>query len=389
MQQNAVARAAIIRRAIRRQQQIFSRTFNPANETVLSVVPQNVGLLLGFWVEVSASVAIGTGTATDEDANLTAWGPANLLREVRYDDLSNNTRIQTTGAFLHFTNTAKRRAPMLVTRTNTAYPFAYGNTFATQIQQATDPLLSASPGTGTIKTIFWVPIAYSELDLRGAEFLAVYNATAKLELTMASSAQAFVAATADPTDAVYQYEANGSGGVISEYTVTVHQVYYDQIPQINGAPFLPVMDLSTVYILNKSSLQTPTVNQDYPIPYANFRAFLSTFVIYDNQTGGAYPTAGTDIDHWALATANFTNIFKYPGYFPGVYSRLTIEDDFPTGVYYFDSRDKPLNSNQWGNLQLILNASTVNTGASPRVAWEMFAQTRTLVGASSLPGGAM
>ena len=128
-------------------------------------------------------------------------------------------------------------------------------------------------------------------------------------------------------------------------------------------------------------------NNEFPIPYANFRSFLSTTVIYDNQTGGAYPTAGSDIGYWTLQTANFTNIFKYNPYFPGIYSRLAIGDDFPKGAYYFDTRSKPINTIQFGNQQLIISPSTVNTNANLKIGWEMFAVTNTLVGAASLAGG--
>ena len=151
---------------------------------------------------------------------------------------------------------------------------------------------------------------------------------------------------------------------------------------------LPIVDLSTLYMLNNTTLTGMVSGNDFPIPYANFRSFLSTLVIYDNQTGGAYPAAGTDINYWSLQTANFTNIFKYVPQFSTMYARLAIGDDFPLGAYYFDSRSKPINTIQFGNQQLILNpAGTVNTNANAKVGWEMFAITNTLVGAASLAGG--
>jgi len=166
-------------------------------------------------------------------------------------------------------------------------------------------------------------------------------------------------------------------------------VYYDQIPtDQRGNQLLPVVDLSTLYMLTNTTVSGMVSGNDYPIPYANFRSFLSTVVIYDNQVSGVYPAAGTDITYWELQTANFTNIFKYPSWFPGVFARDAIGDDFPLGMYYFDSRKKPINTIQFGNQQLILNPKgTVNTGAAALVGWEMFAITNTLVGAASLAGG--
>lgn len=379
---NLANRQAIVASALLRQQEIFSQTFDPANLTVLNIQPRYAGLILGFYVEVSATLTLGTANAL-----LTAWGPANLIQQARFDDLSNNTRIQTTGWHLNAVNSAKQKQPFEVVRTNTSYPIGYGNTFTNNVAVAPATLTATG---GTAKMLFWVPLAYSKVDLRGAMWANVVNATAQLQLTMATSAQAFAAHTADPTSAVYQYDATGATGAITSYTVTVHQVYYDQLPvDKNGNQLLPVVDLSTLYMLTNTTVSGMVQNNDFPIPYANFRSFLSTTAIYDNQTGGAYPDAGTDIAYWELQTANFTNIFKYPGWFPTVFAREAIGDDFPLGTYYFDSRAKPINTIQFGNQQLVINPSTVNANANVKVGWEMFAITNTLVGAASLAGGGM
>ncbi len=380
---NLANRQAIVQSALRKQQQIFSETFDPATKTVLNIAPRYAGLILGFYVDVRADC-----TATENNYLRTQFGAANLIQQCRFDDLSNNTRIQTTGWHLNAINSAKAGMPYQSVRTiNTDYPVGYGEVFTADI--ATAPATMDDEATTHVAMLFWVPLAYSEVDLRGAMWANVVNATANLQLTMATSAQAFVGQTVDPTSAVYQADATGAGGTIVAYTVTVHQVYYDQLPtDTKGNQLLPVIDLSTLYMLNNTTVSGMVTNNDYPIPYANFRAFLSTVVIYDNQTGGAYNAAGTDITYWELQTANFTNIFKYPSWFPGVFARDAIGDDFPLGMYYFDSRKKPINTIQFGNQQLILNPKgTVNTGANALVGWEMFAITNTLVGAASLAGG--
>jgi len=379
---NLANRQAIVQSALRKQQQIFSQTFAPTSQTVLNIAPRYAGLILGFYVDVRATCTVGTNNYLR-----TQFGAANLIQQVRFDDLSNNTRIQTTGWHLNAINSAKSQRPyMSVDIINTDYPVGYGEVFTSDI--ATAPATLTTAGT-TIAMLFWVPLAYSEVDLRGAMWANVVNATANLQLTMATSAQAFVGHTADPTSAVYQADATGATGVITSYTVTVHQVYYDQLPtDTKGNQLLPVIDLSTLYMLNNTTVSGMVANNDYPIPYANFRSFLSTVVIYDNQTGGVYNAAGSDITYWELQTANFTNIFKYPSWFPGVFARDAIGDDFPLGMYYFDTRKKPINTIQFGNQQLILNPKgTVNTGAAALVGWEMFAITNTLVGAASLAGG--
>jgi hypothetical protein len=379
---NLANRQAIVSSALKKQQQIFTITQNPTAGVVFNIQPRYAGLILGFYVDVSATMTLGTNNGIR-----TAFGGSNFIQQVRFDDLSNNTRIQTTGWHINAINSAKAGVPYQSVGTiNTDYPVGYGETFTANI--ATTPATLTTAGA-TAHMLFWIPLAYSEVDLRGAMWANVVNATANLQLTMATSAQAFVGHTADPTSAVYQYDATGATGVITSYTVTVHQVYYDQLPtDQRGNQLLPVIDLSTLYMLQNTTVSGMVTNNDYPIPYANFRSFLSTIVIYDNQTGGAYNAAGTDINYWALQTANFTNIFKYPSWFPSVFARDAITTDFPLGMYYFDSRKKPINTIQFGNQQLILNPlGTVNTGANALVGWEMFAITNTLVGAASLAGG--
>lgn len=379
---NLANRQAIVQAALRKQQQIFSVTQNPTAGVVFNIQPRYAGLILGFYIDVRATMTLGTNNAIR-----TAFGAANLIQQVRFDDLSNNTRIQTTGWHINSINSAKGGQPYMSCDTiNTDYPVGYGEVFTADIAVGKATLTTAGQ---TMAMLFWIPLAYSEVDLRGAMWANVVNATANLQLTMATSAQAFVGNTADPTSAVYQYDGTGATGVITSYTITVHQVYYDQLPtDQRGNQLLPVIDLSTLYMLNNTTVTGMVTGNDFPIAYANFRSFLSTVVIYDNQTGGAYNAAGTDINYWTLQTANFTNIFKYPSWFPGVFARETINDDFPLGMYYFDSRKKPINTIQFGNQQLILNPKgTVNTGANALVGWEMFAITNTLVGAASLAGG--
>lgn len=378
---NLANRNAIIGSAIRRQQQIFQTTFNPTAGVVIDVSPRMAGLLLGFFVDISVDVDCGTNNYLR-----TQWGPANFLQQVRYDDLSNNTRIQTTGWHLNAVNTAKVKYPFLAVSDLNAYPVGYGNVLTANIAVAPATLTTAG---ATCKMTFWVPLAYSEMDLRGSEWINVVNATANLQLTMATTAQAFVAETADPTGAVYQADATGATGIINSYTVTVHQVYYDQLPidPRTRNPALPVLDLSTMYQLWNTTLSGVVTGQDFNIPYANFRSYLSTVVIYDNQVTGDYPAAASDLNYWELQTANFTNIFKYPGWFPGVYERLNFGTDTPLGSYYFSTRERPINTVQFGNMQLIMNPTgTVQAGANVRVGWEFFAVTNTLVGAASLAG---
>lgn len=118
--------------------------------------------------------------------------------------------------------------------------------------------------------------------------------------------------------------------------------------------------------------------------YSNFRSFLSTIAVFDN--GGSYGN-GSDVNYWSLASANFTNIFKLTPEIVALDGRMSIMSDMPLGTYLFESRDIPVNTINFGNMELNLNASTVNANARVLVGYEDFALVSQVVGASSLAAG--
>lgn len=389
MNANQAAEMLIRQQGIRMIQQIYSRTTNPANEPVLYVQPRPVGLILGFIVECVMTLADPDGAYA-----LTAFGPANVLQQIRFDDLSNVTRIQTTGWHLHCINSAKGGVPYAAVRTNTQYPVAFGNTFGGNLtsNQSQNVMQAAAVYDHThfaqgVQAMYWVPMAYSATDFRGAYYGNVVNSNAQLQLTFNPQAQAFVAAAGDPINAVYQSTAGTTGNWGTSCTVNVYQVWYDQLPVANGQPILPQWALAVIYDIKNSSNPGVTATNDFPISYSNWREFLSTVAIYDNPNAGTFPTAGSDINYWALQQANSTNILKYTPKYNGLFARSIVGDDFPTGVYYFDSRNKPISTVQFGNQQLILNASLANTGAKVLVGFEAFSYQNTIVGAASLSSG--
>ncbi len=243
-----------------------------------------------------------------------------------------------------------------------------------------------------LQMMYWVPTSYSMDDLRGSYYGNVVNANAQLQFTI--NPGAFVASTADPMSAVYQAIGASTGGALgTSFTVNVYQIYYDQLPvdQKTGQVILPYLSMSVIYDIKNSTFPGITVNQDFPIPYANFRDFLSTTVLYDNpgssDTAGILPVAGSDINYWALRQANALNIFKYTPKYTGVFARHIFKDDPPQGVYFFDSRNKPISTVAFGNMQLILNASVANTNAQALVGFEAFSYQNTIAAASSLSSG--
>lgn len=370
-QQNSLARQAILGSALKVTQQIAQGTIVPAQTPQISIQPRATGLLLGFFIEILATI---TNTAAAALA-LTPFNCANILSNITFTDLNNNQRINTSGWHLHFIDTVKAHRPFGSSMV-TDSPVKYGNNY-TPLAAPTPVAVSTS---AVVKMVYYVPLAYGPDDLRGSVYANVNNATAQLLLTI--NPAALGAAGADPTLLVY---TGNAAATVSSVSYTVSQVYYSQLPVAqNGAAVLPLTDLATVYELKVTTQTGLSAGQDFPYPYANFRQFQSTFAVYDN---GGVLNPGTDINSWKLQAANYTNIFQVDPTIVSIWTRQAIGTDMPSGVYYFDHRKKPLVTSQYGNLELVLNPITVGANSQVLYGTEAFALTNQVANAGSLAAG--
>jgi hypothetical protein len=310
---------------------------------------RNVGLIKRFFIEISAQVAQGAA----ETQTRTTLGGANILSQVILTDLNNQVRVQTTGWHLHFLATVRRQL---------AFGAAFTNSDTTGIGNNWGYQTVPSPVT-TAQNLRWfyeVPVSYSDTDLSGAIWANVNNATLNLQMTV--NPNFYVATGADATLAVYQ-SSTAQLGKINTMTITIYQNSLDQLPvnRRTGEALLPPLDLEYVYLLNNTNSTGLAANQDQALPYTNWRNFMSTFVIYDNA---GTLNLGTDTAYIAMQSANFTNIFKMDPFMFTLLTRTLINDDFAPGVYYTPTRSKPINTQQWGNMQLLFNPSAVTGGTS-------------------------
>lgn len=356
---------------------------NPANgNNVINVPFRAVGLIKGFVVKVNATIHNATGGVI----SLTDWNAANILSNVTLYDLDNYQRINTAGWYLNMLATAKEGFPHAAALLSTAMdsPVKYGNNFNVNNASAT----IADGADGTLQFYYWVPCAYSATDLRGAIFSGVVNATGQLQLTVNPTPG--VATASDGTLAVYKSAAASAATTVSSVTVQVYQVYLDQLPRYApgtpqaGAPILPPLAMATQYRINTTALTGPAVNQDFPVPFTNFQQFLSLGIIYD-QAGTL--AGGTDINYFAMSAANTYLPFKLDPTTQAFRGRHKILTDWPKGSYLFDFRGQPINTNQTGNMQLLLNAITAAAGTTVLCGFEALALTNTVLGAASLPAG--
>lgn len=360
--------------AVEMLQQIYTGTFTSGVGTQITVPLRNVGLVKRLLVKVTATVTAGA-----QNLSLTPWGAQNFWSNVIFTDFDNNQRINSQGWHCNIVSSAKRRRVFGAAFTSDT-PNGMANVFtATE----TAPTTINATTTGNIVHYLEVPLSYTDHDLRGALWANTTSATAQLQLT--ANAGMLVASGVDPTLAVYQ-SAGAAAGTLTTFTITIYQHYLDQIPRDkNGTPILPLLDLSYAYLLLNTSLGLPVANQDNLYAYPNFRQFLSTCAIYDNA---GTLNIGTDINYWALQSANFTNIFKYDPITAALLARDVLGDDMPKAGYYFDHRRRPIDTQQYGNMTLVFNPSSVG-GASANVllGLEMLAIRNLVMQAGSLMSG--
>jgi hypothetical protein len=373
-QANMMARNIVLDRSIDMWQSIFTTTLTgPVPGQVINVPIRNVGLIKRFVVEISGTIA----QSAAETLNRTAFGAANILSSIIFTDLSNQTRINTTGWHMHLLATVRRQMAFGAAFTNDS-PTGYGSNFAVSVMPA------AVTTAQNFRFFYEIPISYGDFDLRGAIYANVVNATMNLQLTINPN---FVAATGtNPTSSVY-LSTTAAQGTITNFQINVYQNYLDQLPVAKNGPILPIQDLSTAYLLNNTVATGISVGQDFTIPYANFRNFMSTFVIYDNF-GSAAPI-GSEINYWSIQSANYTNIIKIDPFIASLMTREIINDDVPAALartsYYFDHRRKPINTVQYGNMQLIANPAQVQTATSQMlVGFEALALINMITQAGSL-----
>lgn len=306
---------------------------------------RNVGAVKRLWVQLQMTVTAGA-----QDLTLTSWGLANAFSRIIFSDLANNQRINTTGDHLIDIASVKRRRPFLAAMTNDS-PFRMASTY-THVQAA--PTTITNGTSATVYLMMEIPFAYNDQNLTGVVFADVTQSNMFVNLTL--NPNFTVASTADPTLAVYQ-SAGAATGSVSAISIQIIQNYLDQIPRLqNGQPLVPPLDVGTAYLLNDASSGLAIANQDNTYSYTNSRQFLSTIVAYNNA---GTLNIGTDINYLAQQSANLTSIIKTGPQVIAAFGRNQLGDDMPKGKYYFDNRHRPIDTNQYGNQQIVVSPSSV------------------------------
>jgi P3 major capsid protein len=349
---------------------------NVAQGQTLTFNLNNVGLQTKLTVKVSGTLtAVAAETLTK-----TQWGLANIFSQVVLTDLSNIQRINTTGLHLFALATLRNRGAFGAAFLNDS-PVNMGSNFA--VCDGPNSLNAAS-GPQNFTMFFELPLAYHDEDLRGAIYSNVTNAQWRLQLTVNPNFIVGSGAT-DTLFNVFKSTAAVPASTLTNFNVVIYQHYLDQLPRgSNGQPIVPLFSLSWNYLIINTVSTGMVATQDFPVQYANFRTFLSTIAIFDN--GGAL-NAGSDVNYVAIQVANQTYLERLDAQMASLKTRNMIGDDYPPGTYVFDHRRWPIVTDQFGNTQFVLNASTVNASANLQMMYEMLSIQNQAINAGSLSAG--
>lgn len=384
---NAQIRNLIVASGLKRTSLETSQVINPVTQPIFQFQPRNVGLQVGFLVNVQFNVAVaGGGTPL----TLTPWGASNAFSEIIYDDLNNNRRIQTTGRHINQINTARSGIPFaavdaLATLGGNAYPVSYGSWYPSLISAA--PTIAAAANSD-VNMLYYLPLAYSDDDLRGGVFSNVVQATQNLQFALNQQTVGARSLT-NWLGSVYctANEATAPLNVtVGNFTISVWRIYYDQLPVGNNGYLLPTLDLQTIYDIKHTTLGAPISGQDYSMPFTNFRDFLATTYTFVNRsdTTGAFATEA-DVNYLTMQAANYTEMFRVPPRIAATWARSTFGLDMPRGSFYIPTRKKPISTVAFGNVSIVSNFANVQTGAFTDIGYEAFSLQNQVGGAQSLP----
>lgn len=358
-QQNAAMRTLLLSSAPRMRKNVITATGTNGTTTRLKLF--NVGVLTKLQLFVSASLTIGTATATPS-----AKAPWNLISRVRLTDYDGTDRINLSGLQLFMLNCVRTRAL-----------FGYHNTPASTAV-FTNPSVPTAVGAATVSFFIDIPLAFdvdnaiTQLqDLRGA--ILAQTAVGEMYLSID-----WISSLYTNNDVESLYSGGGTTTVVGNpttnfITVTMWQEYL--LPQAiggNGEVPLPPVDLMTVYELNGNlrSSDNLAVSTEKLLNYPNVRSVIGA---YFNYVQAGTMTAAKISQVRLIANGN--NVLQDYSEAAQLLTQrnyMYADNDTIPGCYFLSHRNKPIETALFGNVQAGLTPNTVGANPYVEVAWESF-----------------
>lgn len=346
--ENASLRAALLQSAPRMRKNVITAVAGTGQTTRLKLF--NVGVLTKLLLRVTADITIGTAIAVPSGK-----APWNLISRVRLTDYDGQDRVNLSGFQLWIINSVRQGAP-----------YGYNNMTAAITATFTNPQVPTAIGAGTIAFFIEIPVAFDVdnpivqlQDLRGA--IMAQTAVGEMYLNIDWTNSLY---TNNDVDSVYAGAATTTvvGASTNYITVTMWQDYL--MPQAigpGGAIPLPGIDLMTVYELtgNVRSSDNLANGSEKLLNYPNVRSVIGAYFGFVNN--GALSNAVSQFRQ----IANGNNILIDNTSLSQLFAqRQRLENDLAAGVYFQLSREHPIETALFGNVQIGITPNAAITGSA-------------------------
>lgn len=384
---NDQLRTLLIGSAIRASQLCsIQGTFATGNQLIAQLPAVGVPRL----VKVSTSLAV---TVTGTGCTWSPKAPWNIYSQVTLRDSSGEIRVQCSCYILYLLSLLRRSDGYTPLSPGTdppnlsaTYPGSISNPWTPSVMPWSPgyeyfsgsrfnlPQSSGNCASGQVVFSFDIPIAYSELDLRGSSLLSTPGGFWTVTLDIAPALAALTGAgnstniDAPAVGASVPGTNNVTVNTGGTTTVQVVYYYYDpvQLPQLNsagGVP-LPLGDFAQVHELRGfkvlGSVLPPSGEYQWLLPTGrNYYRILESV----NEQG---TLKSSDVTLFRFLYKGATPALSEPliPYLDRV--RREQNRDEPNGVFYYDFSRRPWNSDSYGQLAVGTSFASgfVNTGNS-------------------------
>lgn len=324
VQNNLGMRAALLASSPRMRKILGSFSGTEGGTTRVNLF--NVGIVTELTIAVSANLTIGTAVAT-----ASRKAPWNAINRIRLTDFDGTDRVNCSGFQLWELNCIRNRTP-----------YGYNNEGLAAV--AVTPKIPTAVATDTLEFVITVPLAYNkENDLRGAILAQTNVGQMTLSIDWNSDWH-----RNGVDDGVYNGGAT-STVVVNSITATVSQDYL--LPQsIGGQIPIPMLDLISVYEIAGNLKVTDNIAAALPrlINYPNVRSVIGAYMNYENNGTAVL----ADFSKLRLI-ANGNNVLReYNSNDKMADQRAYINGDLRAGMFWELTREKPIETALYGNMQL-------------------------------------
>jgi hypothetical protein len=307
----------------------------------------NVGVLTKLLLEVTVDITIGTAIAVPS-----AFAPWNLIRRLKVQDYDGTDRVNLSGFQLWVLNSVRNKQ-------------FYGGNNQSGAAVFTNPVVPTAVANGQIRFFIEVPIAFDVdnpdmklQDTRGA----IMSQTNVGQMFLNIDWNTSLYGNGD-IDSVYAGAATTTvvGQNATPITLTVWQDFImpQPIPGTNVVP-LPRADLQTVYELagGVRSNDNLAVGAEKLLDLPNVRSVIGSYFNY--VTGGA--VAQGNLSELRLIV-NGNQIFQDNTELSQLFTqRQFLNTDLVAGVFFYNSRQTPIQTAIYGNVQAGLTPAVVSGG---------------------------